>query len=309
MPIKHVVFAFMVALIWGLNFIFVKFSLDEIPPFLLCALRFLLASVPAIFLVKPPNMPFRMTSLYGFIMFALQFGFLFMGMSVGMTPGMASLIMQIQIFFSMIFAALILGEKPSFYQLIGGIVSFIGISLVAFHFDNHISFLGFLCILCAAATWGLGNLITKSFQRVNMVSLVVWGCFIASIPMLLLSYIIEGPDNILNAYHHLSMVGLFSLLYTVYFSTLIGYGIWNWLLSLYPVGTVVPFTLLVPIIGIFSSVVMLHEPLQHWKIVSGLLVITGLYINLQKRKPTKQPENTTEFPSVLSTHPQQRESL
>lgn len=287
MPFSHILLALLVAVIWGVNFIFVKLALEDMSPLLLCALRFLLASIPAVFFIKPPAVPFKIVILYGLIMFALQFSLLFIGMNVGMTPGMASLIMQVQVFFSLFFSAVFLGEKLRFWQITGALVSFIGIALVGLHFDNNISMLGFICILAAAATWGVGNLITKKINHVNMISLVVWGCFVACLPMFILSLVIDGPDRIVYSYYHFTALGLASLLYIVFISTWIGYGVWNWLLSRYPVGTVVPFTLLAPVVGIISSVIFMGEPFELWKLVSGLLVISGLYINVLSTKLLK----------------------
>lgn len=280
MPISHFLLALLVVTIWGINFLFVKLGLDEISPLLLCAVRFLLASVPAIFFIKPPAIPFRMVAIYGLVMFALQFSLLFIGMHAGMTPGMASLTMQVQVFFSMFFAAILLAERPSIWQIVGAVVSFVGIGLVAMHLDRNISVFGFLFILAAAATWGVGNLITKKTNNINMIALVVWGSFVASFPLLMLSLLFEGASSIVYSYHHLTWQGIISVLYIVYVSTWVGYGVWNWLLGRYPVGMIVPFTLLVPIVGILSSVLVLGEPFQLWKLTAGLLVIGGLCINL-----------------------------
>lgn len=280
MPTSHLMLALIVIIIWGINFLFVKLGLTEIPPFLLCAVRFMLASVPAIFFIERPSAPFRMIAMYGLLMFALQFALLFLGMHVGMTAGMASLLMQVQVFFSLFFAAVLLKEKPYLWQVIGAIISFMGIALVARHFDSHVSFWGFICILAAAATWGAGNLITKNLKNMNMMALVVWGSFIAFFPMALLSLIFEGPLQIVASYHRLTWMGASSVLYITYLSTWVGYGVWNWLLSRYPVGTIVPFTLLVPIVAVISSSLFLDEPFQSWKLFSGLLVIGGLCINL-----------------------------
>jgi O-acetylserine/cysteine efflux transporter len=280
MPISHILLALLVVVVWGINFIFVKLGLDEMPPLLLCSLRFILASMPAIFFIKRPNMPFNQVVLYGLVMFALQFSLVFLGMHAGMPPGMASLIMQVQVFFSMFFAAIILGEMPFVWQIVGALVSFIGIGLVAVHFDKNISLLGFICILAAAATWGAGNLIIKKSNNINMIALVVWGSFVACFPMIILSLLFEGTSHIIYSYHHVTWVGITAILYIVYGSTWIGYGVWNWLLSRYPVGVIVPFTLLVPIVGILSSVLFLGEPFQLWKLIAGILVIGGLCINL-----------------------------
>lgn len=163
MPFAHLLLALLVVFVWGINFIFVKLSLEEFSPLLLCAVRFLLASVPAVFFIKPPAVPFKIIASYGLIMFALQFALLFIGLRVGMTPGVASLLMQVQVFFSMFFAIIFLGEQPQVGQIIGALIAFIGIGVVALHFDHNVSLMGFLCILAAAASWGIGNLITKKF--------------------------------------------------------------------------------------------------------------------------------------------------
>jgi O-acetylserine/cysteine efflux transporter len=280
MPISHLLLALLVVIIWGVNFIFVKLGLEELPPLLLCAVRFFLASVPAIFFIKRPAIPFNIVALYGFFMFGLQFALVFMGMQTGMTPGMASLIMQIQVFFSMFFAAIFLAEMPSSWQIIGAIIAFSGIAIVAMHFDDNISLLGFLLILAASASWGIGNLVTKKASHANMIALVVWGSAVSCLPMLLISLMIEGPDRIVTSYQQLTWVGAASVLYIVYLSTWVGYGVWNWLLGRYPVSFIVPFTLLVPIVGLLSSAILLGEPLPLWKISAGLLVMSGVCINL-----------------------------
>jgi O-acetylserine/cysteine efflux transporter len=280
MPLQHLAAALLVVVIWGLNFIFVSLALEECTPLLLCALRFLLAAIPGIFFIKRPKAPFRMVALYGLLMFACQFALLFSGLYIGMTPGMASLLMQTQVFFSIFFAALLLNETINLAQIIGALVAFSGMGVVAFHFDNNISLSGFLLIIASASVWGAGNLITKKISHVNMMSLVIWGSFVAFFPLAILSFIFEGPQSIADTWQHLTWVGGSSLLYIVYLATWIGYGLWNWLLTRYPVAVIAPFTLLVPVVGMISSVLFLNEPFYLWKLLAGLLVITGLCINL-----------------------------
>lgn len=291
MPISHLCLALLIVVIWGLNFIFIKLALNEIQPFLLCALRFLLASVPLVFFVKLPKIPFKMVALYGLVTFALQFGLLFTGMHVGMPPGMTSLLLQVQVFFSMFIAAFLFREFPSPSQVVGAVVSFSGIIVVMMHADHSISLLGFFLIMAAAAAWGAGNLLVKGFQKINMIPVLAFGNLVAFFPMLLLSLIVEGPGSMLSVYQHISWPGILSVCYIVFASTWIGYGVWNWLLSQHPVSAVVPFTLLVPIVGMLSSVLIFHESLQAWKILAAGLVISGLCINLlgarmSKRKST-----------------------
>jgi O-acetylserine/cysteine efflux transporter len=279
MPLTHILLTLLVILIWGINFIFVRIGLDEVSPLLLCALRFLFASIPAIFFIKPPSVSFRIVLGYGFFMFGLQFGLVFLAMNVGMTPGMASLIMQVQVFFSMFFAAVFFKDMPDTGQIFGALLAFCGIAIVGAHLDADVSLAGFLCILGAAASWGIGNLVTKKVDN-NLLSVVVWGSFIVCLPMFLLAWLFEGKESFVYAYQHASWKGITALSYIVYASTWVGYGVWNWLLSRYPVSMIVPFTLLVPFVGIISSVLIFGESFQLWKLAACLLVIAGLCINL-----------------------------
>jgi len=249
-------------------------------PLMLCAVRFILASIPLVFFIKPPAVPFKWVVIYGIVMFVLQFLLLFMGIQAGVSPGIASLVVQVQIFFSLFYAALIWKEMPSLWQMLGALVAFAGIALVAMHLDGNMTLTGFVYVLAAAAAWALGNVITKLIGKVNNISLVIWGSFVASFPMILLSLLFDGVDKIVASYHQLNWQGLFSILFIVYGSTWIGYGLWSWLLSRYSVAVVVPFTLLIPIFGMLSSVIILGEPLQSWKIFAGMLVMSGLCINL-----------------------------
>lgn len=280
MPFTHLLLILLVILIWGINFLFVKLGLNEISPLLLCAIRFFLASVPAIFFIKPPRASFLTIFSYGFIMFALQFSLLFIGIHLGMTAGMASIIMQIQVFFSIFFAAAWLKEIPLTWQIAGALVSFLGIGLIAFHTNNAMPFTGLLFIIGAAATWGIGNLIIKKTHKEDMFALLIWGSFFAFIPMLCISLSLEGIANVSYTYHHLTWIGIVSILYIVYASTWVGYGIWNWLVGRYPIATIVPFTLLTPIVAILSSTLILNEPLESWKLVAASFVIAGLIINI-----------------------------
>src|SRR5579862_153881 len=279
MNLFHFIMALLVILVWGFNFVVIKVGLEGISPLLLGFARFFLTSIPAIFFIKRPKAPFKMVVWYGLVMFALQFSLLFMGMYAGMSAGLASLIMQLQVFFTAILAVLFFKEKLHVWQILGGLVSFGGIAVVAMHLNASTTLAGFLLVVAAAACWGVGNVLSKNIGKVNMVSLVVWGSFIAWPPLLALSLFLEGPDKVLYTFTHLNWGTGGAVLYITYLSTLFGFGIWSWLLHHYPLGTIAPFTLLVPIFAILSSVLVLGEPLESWKIYAALLVIAGLCIH------------------------------
>jgi len=277
---KDIGLAILVVAIWGFNFVVIKVGLKELPPILLCALRFFLAAFPAVFFIKRPAVPFHTVMAFGLVMFASQFSLLFSGMYAGTTAGMASLMLQVHVFFTVALAVVFLAEQPSVWQIIGALTSFSGIGLVAAHTGGEISALGLILIVAAAASWGIGNLIAKKLGKVDMLALVVWGSLIAWPPLLLLSYLLEQSSWSFEDMVHLSWPTIGAVVYIVYLSTLLGFAVWSWLLSHYPAATVAPFTLLVPVFGFTSSALVLGEPLYPWKLAAAILIIAGLCINL-----------------------------
>lgn len=277
----HLFLACLVPIVWGLNFIFVKFALHDFPPLFLSTLRFFFSCFPVIFFLKKPAISWSLLIRYGVFMFGLQFAFLFMGLAVGTPPGLASLIAQLQVFFSMIFATLFFKERPTRWQILGACIAFLGMGIAGFNVEEHGSLLGFLLIIAAAISWGYGNMVTKRLStNVHLPSLIVWGSFVAFPPLLLLSFIIEGPATIIHSFYHVSWLTVFAVFYIVYLSTWFGYGVWSWLLHHYPVASIVPFTLLVPMVGMLGSSLIFHEPLQPWKLYAALCVVLGLSTHL-----------------------------
>lgn len=269
-----------VAAVWGFNFIMVKIGLDEIPPLTFCALRFLFASVPAIFFIKKPNVSWKYIIAYGLLTFALQFSLLFIGMAIGVTPGVAALVVQLQVFFAIFFAYILAKQSISMWQILGAFISFSGIVVIAVNRGGNLPALGFMLIFLGAVSWGLGNVISTKFKDINMLGLVVWSSFIAFFPLLGASFLFEKPLVILLHPHVLTGHALLSLAYVTYISTHFGYGCWSWLLSKYSMASIAPFALLCPIIALFCSVLILDESFESWKIWATFLVIAGLCLNV-----------------------------
>jgi O-acetylserine/cysteine efflux transporter len=274
----------LVVSIWGMNFVAIRLGLDGFPPLFLVFIRFFLTSIPAIFFIKRPKIPFKQVLLYGLIMFALQFSFLFIGIGLGVAPGLASLITQVQVFFTVFWGILFFNEKPNRWQLIGCIVAFTGLLVVATHSCKTISILGFFSLLGAGLFWSIGTMLAKKMKKTNLFSLVIWSSFVAWPPLLILSLSVEGYDKIYFALTHLTPLTIGSTLYITYCSTLIGYILWSHLVQKLPLATIGPFTILIPIIAMTSSILILQEPLFPWKILAACLVISGLALNLFSKK-------------------------
>lgn len=277
---KDLLLALVVIIVWGMNFVVIKIGLDDMPPMLLGALRFLLAAFPAVLFIKRPQIPLRWLLAYGLTISLGQFAFLFSAMSVGMPAGLASLVLQSQAFFTLLFAVMFLGERFRLANLFGLLVAACGLLLIGLQGNGLMTLAGFLLTLCAAAMWALGNIVTRKLGKVNLVGLVVWGSLVPPLPFFALSWLLEGPAVIETALRAINLDTLLVLAYLAFGATILGYGLWSRLLSRYPASQVAPFSLLVPVVGITSAAVLLDEHLSTLQLVGALLVMLGLLLNV-----------------------------
>lgn len=279
MSVRDVLLALLVVCIWGVNFVTIKWSTDEISPFMLTALRYIGCALPAVFLVKPPKTGFKIMIAYGVTVGILQFSFLFTAVRNGMPTGLASLVMQVQVFFTMGLAALFLGERPAPVQLGGAAIAFVGLVAIGGEQLGGLVFIPFIFTLIAAFFWSSSNIVTKLAGKVDMFAFVVWGSLVPPIPMIILSLIFEGPGAFVGVFHA-GPLALASAGYIAYGSTLIGYGTWARLLGKYPASLVAPFTLLVPVVGFVAGYLAFGEEMTRLEVLGSLLILAGLSLNV-----------------------------
>lgn len=277
---RDLALALLVVILWGLNFIAIKWGVAEISPFLLTALRYIFCALPAVFFVPRPKVPLVLLLGYGLFVGVLQFGFLFTAIKLGMPAGLSSVIIQIQAFFTMGLAVLLLKERPGRFQFVGAAVAFAGLAVIGSQYLGG-GILGVLLMtLASALSWSVSNIITKLVgNKVNMLGFVVWGCLVPPIPMLLLTWFADGPTAF-AALTHLSLRAIGSVLFIAYGSTLIGYGIWATLIGRYPASTVAPFPLLVPVVGFAGALLLLGEEVSALEYAGSALIFLGLALNV-----------------------------
>ncbi|HEX2581446.1 MAG TPA: EamA family transporter [Dongiaceae bacterium] len=277
MRLPHILMALGVAVIWGINFIFIKFALVDFPPILLTALRFTLSAVPFLFLPRP-KLAFREMAVIALFLFVAQYALLFSGMRSGMPPGLASMLLQTQVFFSILLAIPFLGEKPTLRQGIGMAVALGGIALMATTVGGDVTWRGLSLTLASALTFGLGNILLRRSGGggVPILALVAWLSLIPPLPLFALSWETEGGTAILHALTTAHPLAIVSLLYIAAISTLAGFGLWGTLLKHYPTATVTPFALLVPVVGIVISFLVTGETFSQARLIGTMLVMGGL---------------------------------
>ncbi len=280
LPLRHAMLALAVVAVWGTNFVVIKSALGTLPPLLLAVLRFALALLPALWWVPRPRVGWRPLAAYGVLIGAGQFGLLYMAIDGRISPGLASLVVQTQVFFTIGLAMLADGERVRLYQWLALLLATAGIAVIASHTGGDLTLAGLLMVLGAALAWAGGNQVARRMGRIDMLGVVVWSSAFALPPLLALSLLAEGPARIAHALAAAGPAEWTAVAWQTVGNTLFGYSAWGWLLARHPAVTVAPMALLVPVFGMGASAVLLGEPLPSWKLLAAALVMAGLALNL-----------------------------
>lgn len=278
MPPFRVALVVLCTVIWGFNFVAIKVGLQNFPPLLFTAMRFVLASLPFLAFVKPPNIRWPWVIAIGLFLGVFQFGFLFTGMALGMPPGLSSTVMQTQVFFTVILAVLALGEKPRWQNLAGLVIAFSGALVIAGHLGD-VPMIPFLMVVAGALSWAISNILTRRAGASDAFRLIVWVSAVPPLPLLALSWAIEGQARIVGGFTTVSWLSVAALAFVAFAATTIAFGLWSWLLKRHPAATVAPFALLVPFWGIGSSMLVFDEQLSLAKAIGCALIVAGIAAN------------------------------
>jgi len=275
---RHFLLAVAVVAVWGSNFVVIKLALGQMPPLLLATLRFIVVVLPMVFFLPRPKVSWRNLAAYGLLIGVGQFGLLFVAMNGHISPGLASLVIQVQVFFTIGLA--MAGETLQRVQWLALALAGAGLWVIVAHTDGSTTPLGLGLILLAALSWAGGNLVSRAAGRINMVAYVVWSSLFAVPPLVALSLWVEGWDALASGLQHASLQTWAAVAWQAWGNSIFGYAAWGWLLSRYSAATITPMALLVPLFGMGSSAWWLGESLPGWKLAAAALVMTGLALNL-----------------------------
>ncbi len=270
--------AALVAALWGFNFVVIDWGMGSVPPLLFAAIRFTVVAVPACFLVPRPPLPFRVVAAVGAFMSLGQFGFLYLSMHLGMPPGLAALVLQAQVPFTIVIAAAVLREPPSRAQVAGVALGVLGLAVVALGLGGHVTAAALALCVLAGLSWGIGNVVSRAARAPGGLALTVWSATVAPLPLLGLSLLTDGPSAVGHGLAHLGWHGVLSTVYTAGLCSLVGYAIFNRLLSRYPSGQVVPWVLLAPVVAMASSWALLGEAPGPAELAGAALLVAGVLI-------------------------------
>jgi O-acetylserine/cysteine efflux transporter len=280
MKLSDQLLALLVTFIWGTNFVLIEVGLRDFPPFLFACLRFTLVAFPLALFLPRPKVSWEALAAYGVLIGFGQFGLLFWAIRDNITPGLASLVVQIQVFFTILMSTVIIRETITRTQIAALVISFCGLAVIAGFTDGQTTVIGLAVVMLAALSWAAGNMIVKIKKPGDILAFIVWSSIFAIPPLLAMSIVFEGKEAIVSAVSKAGLAAWSVVLWQALGNTLIGYGLWNFLLGRHHASVVTPWALMVPVFGLAASVFFLGESFPAWKFAAGTLIISGLVLNL-----------------------------
>jgi drug/metabolite transporter (DMT)-like permease len=283
MSLKDTFLALVIIFIWGFNFVIIAWGVESMPPLLMGGLRFLLVALLGSLFIRKPNIPWRWMALYAFTLCFGQFSLLFSALAFGMPAGLASLVLQSQAVFTLLFSVVILKEQIKASQVIAMLIAGTGLVIIGSAGQaGSMTLLGFSLTIAAAIAWGLGNVVNRLINqrgyRAN-IGLVIWSSWVAMVPFFLSSYWFEGERAIMQSLQNLNWLSVVVLFYLAIAASITGYSLWSYLLTHYPAGQVAPLTLAVPVVGIASAALLLDESMSSQQVIGICIVMIGLLVN------------------------------
>jgi O-acetylserine/cysteine efflux transporter len=277
----HVGLALLAVAVWGSNFVVIKHALRDFQPFCFATLRFFFCAFPFAFFIPRPRVAWKWLALYGTLLGAGQFGLLYYAMRADLSPGIASLVIQTQVFFTILISVLTFSERVAWPAIAGLVLAAAGLGVIGLHLDASVTAKGLGITVLAAFFWGCANVVVKKAAieaktKVNMLAFIVWSSIFAVVPLTAMTLAFEGGQSAWNSVVHADWLAWLAVSWQSTGNTLFAFAAWSWLLTRYEASVVSPFALLVPVFGMGSSVVLLGEELPSWKLAAGAMVLSGV---------------------------------
>ncbi len=279
--------AIAVAVVWGLAFLVSKIGLRELSPMMLCAMRFVFAAIPCLFVPRPKLSWPLLLGISG-TLFVGQFTTQFYGIAHGVPVGLSAVIVQSQALFTVVFAALVFREIPNGMQTLGMSVAAIGLAVVCVTIGHDFSVGAFAVTMISPISFAVGNLLLRRAQGVQMFDLMAWLSVVVPLPLTAAAMVTDGVDATLQSLAGLSLSGIGAALALGVLSTTLAYWAWGHLLQRYTAAQVVPFALLVPVVASVASMLVFGEQFGAMRLTGMATIVLGVAVMLVLGRPRVQ---------------------
>ncbi|MSO70049.1 MAG: EamA family transporter [Alphaproteobacteria bacterium] len=301
MPLGTILLALAVTSLWGFSFVVISYAFEAFPPILLSFFRVTAASLPILVLIRPPRIPLGHFIALSLLLAVVQQICMFVGIDLGVPGGIASVLVQSQVFFTTALAYVVLKERPVAIQYIGIAVAAGGMAVIAISLPSGGSLLGFIAVLGCAASWGVSNIIFKLIKTVDLIRLLAW-CHLPAVPInFALSYAMEGGPLVIDRLISADATHYLAAIFLGLISSTIGYLIWSTLMRRHSATLIAPFSLLIPIFGMTFMAVLRGEEFGTLRLIGALGVMAGLALCVFRlRRVARAPASELTLPEAVT---------
>jgi O-acetylserine/cysteine efflux transporter len=287
---SDLILVLVVMVIWGLNFVFAKWGLEQFPPIFMMALRWAVVAAVLLPFVRVPRQKLATILLISFTLGTLHFSLMFTGLA-GTDAAVAAIAIQTQVPFAALIAAIFLKDRLGWRRATGMALAFIGIGIMAGEPRHAGNLLPILLVIAASFMWAVANIQIKQLGTVDGNALNAYLGLFAAPQLFLVSAALETGQ--IEALRNADWVGWFAIAYMAILVTVISYVMWYRILRRYSVNQAMPFTLLVPVLGVLAAALLLDEPLTLRIILGGVATIAGVAVIVLRRPKLAAPEATS----------------
>ena len=291
MSMPHLFVLLVVNLVWGLNFLAIKYAIDEIPPIFSAGLRFslvLLILFPFLKVV-PGKMKQLLTA--ALVIGALHFGVLYIAMTYAEDISTVAIATLTNVPFATILAVVFLGERIGIFTLTGTVFAFVGVMVIGFDPKALDHFFDLSLVMLAAFLYAVGAILVRRLTGVSVLNLQAWIGVVGTLVIMSLSLLLETGQ--IEALSNSSWTARGGVIFSALGASLLGHGGLYYLLNHHPVSTIAPLTLLSQVVAVASGVIILGEVLTTNMIIGGVLTFGGVGVILLRKKQKAEEATLT----------------
>ena len=280
-----IMMALLVVTIWGGNFIAMRAGALDIPPYFLLGLRLAVASVALVWFLRSPRGIVIPMILIALTMTTLHFGLALVGLQY-VDAGTGAIAMQTAVPFAALIAWLLFREPLGWRRAAGMVIAFAGIVVLTGvpRIGARLDMLALMML--SAFFFSVATIQIKQLGPQDFMSLNGWVSIFGALFAFAVSLAVEtGQVAALEDARWPAIAGIF---YMALVASVFGQGLWYRLLPRYETNQVMPFTLLVPVLGVLFGVLLLDEE-PSWRIlIGGIVTVTGVAL-IVLRTGTRPP--------------------
>ena len=282
MNLRDTLISALVPIFLGFGFVIAKPAFESFPPILLMGIRFTFAASLLIWWFPIPKGYLKKIFIASLIANTLQYSITYSGLNL-IDASAAVLLVQTEVPFGVIFAYLILKEKPTIRALVGISIAFIGVYILTGSPNLDGKFLGITLTILGSAIWALGQVIVKPLSKeINPLSLVAWLALFSGPTLIFLSSLIDG-----NTIKYITSANFDHWIIACYIGFImqpITYGCFYYVLKNNPLYKVLPIvTMGIPPTGLLAAIFLLGEKPTAELFVGGSIIIIGVIMIVFKK--------------------------